>query len=116
MNPDTIVLSATGELPVVFSVFLQGSSTLPAPAPFGDGVRCIGGLIRRIGWGLSIGGAASYPHAGELSIREKSAALGDPLLPGSVRYYQIAYRDPAPSFCVLLGGTFNVSNALGVAW
>ena len=35
-------------------------------------------------------------------------------LPGSIRYYQAWYRDPAPSYCN--AATYNLSNGVRVVW
>lgn len=47
----------------------------------------------------------------------RSAALGDTLLSGDHRIYQVWYRDGDPAFCPLpQGSTTNVSNAIEIAW
>jgi len=43
----------------------------------------------------------------------RSAALGDPITPGTPRFYQRYYRDPHPLFCP---GGFNVTNGLRIDW
>jgi hypothetical protein len=63
------------------------------------------------------GGVVTAPQGADLSVSARSAALGDPIGPGSFRFYQVYYRDPNPAFCPdPPGSTFNVSNALSVAW
>jgi hypothetical protein len=116
VNPDTIVLRTTGELPSAYSVFLQGSALLGTNVVFGDGVRCIGGALKRLGIRGAIGGSSSYPQAGDSPISVKSAALGDPISPGSYRYYQAYYRDPDPAYCNPFPAAFNISNGVVVAW
>jgi len=64
----------------------------------------------------SSGGSISAPEAGEASVHETSAALGDVIQAGSQRYYGVYYRDP-----VVLGGcpaasTYNITQQLSVAW
>src|SRR6185295_15802199 len=46
-SPDTIVLTATGELPSALTVFLQGDA-LTSPVTYGDGLRCFGGSLKRL--------------------------------------------------------------------
>jgi len=116
VDPDRIVLGTTGELPSALSVFMQGSAASYFAFLYGDGVRCIGGVLQRIGAKDAVGGAASYPGPGDPSIRARSAALGDPIAPGSFRYYQVYYRDPDPNFCSWSRSTFNASNAVMVRW
>ena len=115
--PDALVLTQSGELASSTSVFLQGSSSLASPAPFGDGLRCAGGALLRLYVRPASAGTVSAPGPGDPSISARSAALGDPLSPGDVRHYQVHYRDPDPAFCAgPAGSTFNVGNALRVAW
>jgi hypothetical protein len=114
VHPDRVVLSTTGEVPTSLSIFFQGRSVLESPATFGDGVRCIGGALKRIGVKTAVAGAASYPGTGDPTISARSAALGDLIRPGTYRYYQVSYRDPDPAFCN--SATFNASNAVMVAW
>jgi hypothetical protein len=113
-SPDTVVLTSAGELPSSLSIFIQGQSTLPNGTVFGDGVRCINANLLRIGVHNAVGGTVSYPQSGDPSITARSAALGDPIMTGTSRYYQCYYRDPNLSFCT--GAGFNVSDAVQVAW
>lgn len=116
-HADTIVLSASGELASALSIFLQGNAEISAGAVFGDGVRCAGGSLKRLGAKNASAGATSYPQAGDLSITAKSAALGDPLSPGMTRIYQTYYRDPNLAFCgAPVGNSWNVGNAVRIIW
>ena len=116
VNPDTIVLSVSGEPASVFGVFLQGSVLLGTPQVFGDGVRCIGGALKRMAIRAASAGCTSYPRAGDPSLRARSAELGDPIALGSFRYYQVYYRDANPTFCNPSPASFNVSNGVTIAW
>jgi hypothetical protein len=115
VEPDRVVLSASGVIPNALSLFLQGRSVLEPPVLFGDGAGCIGGRLVRIGSKTAVAGSTSYPGNGDLSIHDRSAALGDPIEPGSFRYYQVLYPDPSASFC-RAPSRFNASNAVMVAW
>lgn len=96
-------------------VFMQGTAAV-SPAPFGDGLSCLGGTLKRLYAAVVFGGYA-LPGPGDPSVSAQSAALGDPIAPGSTRYYTIFYRDGAPGFCdPPLGSTFNVSNAYALDW
>jgi hypothetical protein len=116
-SPDTVVLSSSDELPSAASIFLQGSASNANGTPFGDGVRCVAGSLKRIGVKNAVGGVATYPQGGDPSITAQSAALGDPITPGSTRFYQTYYRDPDLSFCASpTGNTFNISSGLQITW
>ncbi len=113
---DSVVLAASGELPSALTIFLQGDVQI-APAAFGDGLRCVGGALKRLYAKNATGGAASAPQAGDAPIRARSAALGDVILPGELRRYQAYYRDANAGFCPApLGSTFNVSNGVAIRW
>ena len=80
-------------------------------------MRCVGGILKRIAARNAVAGTVTYPLAGDLSISARSAALGNPIAPGSTRYYQTYYRDPAPGFCPTPpGNTFNVSSGQIIQW
>ena len=116
-GPDTIVLHAGGELPNAPTLVFQGSSSLSQPILFGDGMRCVGGNLKRLFTTNAVGGAVNVPDATQMSISARSAALGDPLVPGSVRSYQTWYRDPNLSFCAPPSGdAWNLSNAVRIVW
>jgi hypothetical protein len=117
-SPDTVVLTAYAVRASALCVFLQGDTPLGAGVIFGDGVRCVGGALKRIGTkSASSGGIASYPAAGDPSISARSAALGDPIQAGSQRMYQLWYRDNSATFCPPpQGGSSNVSSGVIVYW
>lgn len=116
-NPDTLVLTALGELASSLTIFLQGDVDLSPGVPFGDGVRCTGGTLKRLYVKSAVAGAASAPGPGDLSITAQSAALGDVIPTGGTRFYQAYYRDPDPAFCPApAGSTFNATQGLIVTW
>ncbi|MBK7641745.1 MAG: hypothetical protein IPJ19_01630 [Planctomycetes bacterium] len=109
--PDTLVLSSSSEPFGATTIFLQ-SSEIPYPRWLGGGILCLGGQMRRMYVGTAFFSTAQAPRVGDLSITQRSAQLGDPLFPGSVRYYQAWYRDP--NSCT--AAPDNVSNGLRVVW
>jgi hypothetical protein len=106
---DSLVLHGSGMPATAFCIFLQGSSS-GTVFSYGDGLRCVGGSLLRIGAKHASGGSASYPGAGDLTVsfRGNVPALG------AQRSYQVWYRNPDPSFCT--SATFNVSNGMLVTW
>ena len=116
-SPDTVVLTASDERPSALSIFLQSSVQAPNGLVFGDGVRCLGGSLKRLYVKSASSGVASAPALGDPSITARSAALGDPIASGATRYYQTYYRDPDPAFCTApSGNTFNVTNGQSITW
>jgi hypothetical protein len=115
-NPDTVVLLATGELPSVLTLFVQADQVV-SPVHFGDGLRCTGGVLKRLYAKSASMGLASAPGVADLPITARSAALGDPINPGERRYYFAYYRDPRGCFCAApAGATFNATNAFAIIW
>ena len=115
-NPDTIVITSSGELPTALSIFLSGDIQLNG-VPFGDGVRCVGGQLKRLYTKNASGGVVSAPGGGDPSVSQQHANLGDPLSPGAFRIYQVYYRDPNLAFCAPpQGNSWNVSTAAGITW
>jgi len=118
-SPDALVLTSAGELPHALSIFLQGNGCNSTGSVFGDGVLCVNGTLKRLYVKNAVNGSASAPNfsAGDPSITTRSAALGDPITTGSMRFYQTYYRDPDANFCPLPPGNFwNVSSGLSVQW
>jgi len=116
-SPDTIVLAASELRPGASCIFLQGDAQLPGGAHFGDGLRCANGQLLRLGLKSATNGNASYPEAGDPSIRVRAAALGAPIGAHASRYYQVYYRDSDSGFCPApQGNTWNITNALRIVW
>jgi hypothetical protein len=117
LDPDTLVLQASQVPAPALSIFLQGNGVLSPALPFGDGVRCVGGSLIRIGVKVALRGTATYPEAGDPCIRTLAARRADAIPPGAIRYYQVYYRDPDTAFCPNPpGDTWNVSNGIRVTW
>lgn len=116
LSADTLLLTSTGELSNALSVFLQGDSQV-GPLHFGDGLRCVGGALKRLYVKNAVAGTVFAPGAGDLSVSTRSAALGDAIGAGSIRLYQTYYRDANASFCPNPpGNTWNVTSGLSAVW
>jgi hypothetical protein len=112
-SPDTVLLTASNELPSALTIFLQGNLAISA-VTYGDGLRCVGGTLKRLFSHNASSGTVFAPQGADLTITARSAALNDPIAPGQTRYYMTYYRDPNPGFCP--GETFNGSNAVAITW
>ena len=116
LSEDTFVLTSTGELPTALSVFFQGKASV-GPLNYGDGLRCIGGTLKRLYVKNASGGVAIAPQGAEVSVSARSSALGDAIQAGTTRWYQVFHRDPNPAFCPNPpGNTWNSSSGIEAAW
>ncbi len=114
---DAVTLVARDLLPNTLAIVLQGDSLDPSGIVFGDGVRCVAGALRRLYARHALFGLVSVPGPEDPGLRARAQALGDPLPPGSLRGYQVYYRDPSTGFCSApAGNTWNISNAVSVQW
>lgn len=93
-------------------LYFQGTNALAGGGgvAFGDGLRCAGGSVLRLGIVLAVANASSYPPAGSPT----GVASTGIVVPGDVRYYQVWYRDATPGYCTV--GAFNLTNAVRVNW
>jgi hypothetical protein len=118
LSIDSLVFITNDEKPTVTSILLQGTASLPTGLVFGQGVRCVGGAMKRLYVKISANGSITAPDssAGDLTVSARSTLLGDPILPGESRYYLVYYRDP-----IVLGGcpatsTFNSTQTGSATW
>lgn len=96
----------------VTCLFFQGLNALNGVqgAVFGDGVRCVGSPMRRLGLvSSSPAGGALFPAPGGQTLSVKGQIAPG----GATMIYQAWYRNPA-QFCT--ASTTNLTNALVVAW
>ncbi len=113
---DTVQFTSSGERPTSLSIFLQGTTNISSGVSFGQGVRCAGGVLKRLYVKTAAAGTAVAPVGADLSVHAQSAALGDTITSGSTRYYQTYYRDPAVLGACASNLTFNVSDGQSVGW
>lgn len=64
----------------------------------------------------AVGGSITAPVPGEPSVPSVSATLGDPITPGSVRYYQVYHRDPTALSGCPASSTLNLTQGIAVTW
>jgi hypothetical protein len=106
---DTIVLHGA-QMPDSSALYFQGTTTMAGGAGvvFGDGLRCAGGSIVRLGTKSNSAGASRYPASGDASV----SVRGQVAAPGA-RTYQVWYRNAA-AFCT--PSTFNLTNGVQITW
>ena len=107
---DTLVLRAS-RLPNSSALYFQGTDRANNGfgTVFGDGLRCVQGTVIRLGTKVNAAGGSSYPLSGDQAVSVRGAIPSS----GSVRYYQVWYRNAA-AFCT--SSTFNLTNGIGVTW
>lgn len=115
LGADTLSITASNMRVSGTCILLQGTSLI-APTTFGQGLRCVGGTLKRLYVKAYSAGTITLPQVGDPSISAKSALLGDTIASGSSRSYLVYYRDPT-----VLGGcpatsTFNASNTGTGTW
>ncbi len=113
-------LAGVGTLSVAAGDFVLGATQAPAnadcllfmgdgalaPAPFGNGLRCVGGNTWR--WSLSNTGFSGTSIYSDLTGLSQSNPVGFQLAPGTTWHFQLWYRDPSGP----CGSSFNLSNAV----
>jgi hypothetical protein len=97
-------------MPNSSALYFQGATQLNggAGAAFGDGLRCAGGAIARLGTAVNAAGVSQYPFGANPPVSVKGGVVA----PGT-RTYQVWYRNAA-AFCTVL--TFNLTNGWELTW
>ncbi len=97
LSMDSLVFTTSGETPAATSFVLQGASLTASGLVYGQGVRCVGGTLKKLFSRTASGGSITAPDfgAGDATVSGRSAASGDVILPGQSRWYLVFYRDPA---------------------
>jgi len=102
---DDMTLLASPIVPGQFGVFFMGSATI-GPFPFGDGLRCAGGTVRRFS-------VTAADASGTLSFGPGVVGTFPTLLvPFSTWHFQGWYRDPGGP----CGSSFNLTDRLTVTF
>lgn len=111
LSIDSLVFTATDERPNSTSVLVEGTAPVANGIVFGQGVRCLGGTLKRLYVKTAINGSISAPDfaAGDLTVSARSAQLGLPIQAGQACYFLVTYRDPVvPGVCPA-SSTFNAT-------
>jgi len=109
ISSDSVVLQGS-QMPNSTCLYFQGTiqQTGGNGTAFGDGLRCAGGSIIRLGQTVNVAGNSTYPFGAAPAISVKGMVTA----PGT-RTYQGWYRNAA-GFCT--PSTFNLTNGLELQW
>jgi hypothetical protein len=109
ISNDTFVLQGSS-MPNSSALYFQGTAQTAGGlgSIFGDGLRCAGGSVTRLGTKVNTGGTSSYPTGADIHIGVKGANAA-----GNVRDYQVWYRNAA-AYCT--PSTFNLTNGVETTW
>ncbi len=110
VGADTLVLSASGLAPGQPGLYFSGTNAIAGGAgvAFGDGIRCAGQGVIRLGVAVADGTGNSSTAGFGMSI----SALGG-VTAGDMLHYQLWYRDPVGTQC---GANFNLTNGYTIQW
>jgi hypothetical protein len=100
----SIVLGGSGMPPNSNALYFQGTAAIAGGdgSAFGDGLRCVGGAVVRLG---------IVQNSSSGTSNRSAPATG--LSVGSTRFYQAWYRNAA-AFCT--ASTFNLTNGVAATW
>src|SRR5206468_8028545 len=84
LSMDSLVFATDGETSTSTSIVLQGNAVAASGVVYGQGVRCVGGALKRLFVKTAVAGSITAPDfgAGDPTVSARSAALGDVIQPG----------------------------------
>jgi len=109
VTSDTLVLHGEHTENNQSGLYFQANNDLSPGLLWGDGLRCAGGSLKRLGVRFSDGTGYSDTSAWAIPISVKAGNVS----PGDTKYYQLWYRNPFSSPCA---AEFNASNGLAITW
>jgi hypothetical protein len=109
VGANSLVLRGIDTVPAWQGVFFQGDVSLNNGMGqiLGDGLRCVGGNLRR----LEV--VTANTNGESNSSVDLSTVHGNVVAPGETKYYQLWYRDSGSGPC---SSTYNLTNALEISW
>ncbi|HIG10084.1 MAG: hypothetical protein ABGY71_11855 [bacterium] len=110
VGADSLVLSASGLAPGQPGLYFQGDNAVNGGLGivFGDGIRCAGGGVQRLGVAGADAGGTSSTAGFAVAISVQGGVIA-----GALKHYQLWYRGPVASPC---GAFFNLTNGYSVQW
>ena len=122
LSSDSLVFTTSGQVQSGLTILVQGSALEALGEVYGRGVRCAGGVLRTLYTKTASAGSITAPAflSGDPTVSERSAALGDEILPGQTRWYFAGYRDPIAvcpvPFLLNARLTFNATQTGRITW
>jgi Tol biopolymer transport system component len=118
LSSDSLVFTTSAEKPTATSLVLQGTAASLGGSVYGQGVRCVGGMLERLFAKVASGGSITAPDfgAGDPTVSARSAAKGDPIQAGESRWYLVFYRDSTVMGGCPATSTFNTTQTGRVSW
>jgi hypothetical protein len=72
--------------------------------------------LKRLYTHIATNGLITAPSGADALVHARSAAVGDPLSTGAVRYYYVYYRDATVLGVCSPAATFNNKQSVSVTW
>jgi Tol biopolymer transport system component len=118
VSSDSLVFTTGGEKPTATSIVLQGTAFASSGVTYGQGVRCVGGSLKRLYVKSASAGSILAPDVplGDPPVTVRSAARGDVIQGGQSRWYLVYYRDPTVLGGCPAGSTFNATQTGRIDW
>ena len=113
---DDVVLNVDGVNASGNCIFMRGDGNNVSGVVFGDGVRCVDGVLRRRTKAIFSPNISSFPLPTDTVTLSNGWGLGNDTPPGSgiTAYYMAYYRNAAAVFCP--PETFNGTNGFVITW
>jgi hypothetical protein len=102
ISNDSVWMMQTNELSTALSIFLQGTSNLPSGVVFGDGVRCVGGSLKRLAAGFVVARGPSCCESADLTRASITPRETASRLILGCRVSRRSHRVPPPRLIVWL--------------
>ncbi|MBI5362078.1 MAG: proprotein convertase P-domain-containing protein [Planctomycetes bacterium] len=113
---DTVTLNVDGVNASGNCIFMRGDANNGVGTVFGDGVRCVDGVLRRRTKPIYAANVSSFPSPTDTVTLSNGWGVGNDTPPGSgiTAYYMAYYRIAAAAFCP--PETFNGTNGFVILW
>jgi Tol biopolymer transport system component len=118
LSADRLQFTSEGEAANALSTLVQAGTPTLDCAIYGHGLSCVYGAVLRLCSRSAIVGGITFPdaNAGDPSVSARSAALGDRIQPGTLRWYFVVYRDEGVVGSCSRGRALNTTQVRQVTW